>query len=40
MSNLRATKRLVRTAMMSAIRGAATAAGSALVAAIIWWITH
>ncbi|MEU5260644.1 hypothetical protein [Amycolatopsis sp. NPDC021455] len=33
-------RRLARTAAFSLIRGAATAAGSALVAAAVWWLEH
>ena len=32
--------RLARTALFAVVSGAATAAGTALVGLVIWWITH
>jgi plastocyanin domain-containing protein len=32
-------RRMARLALIAAIRGAATAAGSGLITLIIWWIT-
>lgn len=33
-------RRLARTAASAALRGAVTAAGSAPITLIVWWITH
>jgi hypothetical protein len=33
-------RRLARTAMHGLVRGAAAAAGSAIVAGILWWLSH
>ncbi|MFE1877868.1 hypothetical protein ACFW9N_44725 [Streptomyces sp. NPDC059496] len=38
MKNKRTIRRLGRTAMFSAVRGAGTAVGSASIAAVIWWL--
>lgn len=34
------TQRFARVALFALIRGAATAAGSAAVAAGVWWLQH
>ncbi|WP_327380551.1 hypothetical protein [Streptomyces sp. NBC_01207] len=38
MKNKRTMRRLGCTAMFNAVRGASTAAGSAAIAAVIWWL--
>ncbi|MFE9659162.1 MULTISPECIES: hypothetical protein [unclassified Streptomyces] len=35
---MRTVRRLARTALFGAVRGAGTAAGSAVVAAAVWWL--
>ncbi|WP_328689692.1 hypothetical protein OHA74_11465 [Streptomyces phaeochromogenes] len=34
------SRRLGRAALFSLVRGAAWAAGSALVAGVVWWVQH
>jgi hypothetical protein len=40
MSDRRFLRRLVRVALIAAVRGAAAAAGSSLIALIAWYVTH
>ncbi|MFD9374174.1 hypothetical protein ACFWBH_01320 [Streptomyces sp. NPDC059999] len=38
MNQKRTIRRLGRTAMFAAVRGAGAAAGSAAVATVVWWL--
>jgi hypothetical protein len=36
----RTLRRLAQAALFSAVRGAAAAAGTGIIAAVIWWLHH
>ena len=39
-STKRTLRKLVQAALFSAVRAAAAAAGTGVVAAVIWWLQH